>query len=493
MINVHRVPIREVQTAGSPSPLLLLQEPGDSRGYVWMASYASAPVDPVAVVGTARALDFHMALDGGVCVAGEACPAVGWLEGPASPIVHSPVCARDPGLLLVRVAGDCPSLPHRVDGVGKGLQDPGTGNVRVGVAPAHHRRVQRLHQRLLSCVLLAVNRLAQCFHLSADRRLAGLDDRCATMPASSAVFPSVRAPRGGLSERTAEEVASRGLRCAYEGGGDARLAWLQAKSPILSPLCGHVLALQDNLAILVQHHTVISIDHDFGCLEASTPTPWALLAHDRFETVQGHVGTQRGTIPSWHRPVCRGEPLASLVQPRLQPSFPLAAAAWARVDRFAYGGMIHPVEAWFDVGVSNVCGFMADAREDGFERLVPGPPWAASLAVGFTAGFPCGFEHTVRERWEGSVVYGGDPQRPHGVGPRLRYPSPTNRCGLVPHGPGMRQRQPLLGRHGRDPINACRLCPLVVLGDPAYGQELGRPGSPHQSLKRAYCADITPT
>ena len=34
---------------------------------------------------------------------------------------------------------------------------------------------------------------------------------------------------------------------------------------------------------------------------------------------------------------------------------------------------------------------------------------------------------------------------------------------------------------------------FVVLGDPAYGQELGRPGSHQQSLKLAYCADITTT
>jgi hypothetical protein len=43
--------------------------------------------------------------------------------------------------------------------------------------------------------------------------------------------------------------------------------------------------------------------------------------------------------------------LAGIVHPRLQPSFQLAAEAWARVDLFEYGGMINPVEAFFDVGV----------------------------------------------------------------------------------------------------------------------------------------------
>ena len=64
-----------------------------------------------------------------------------------------------------------------------------------------------------------------------------------------------------------------------------------SRSPIS---CSHsaatVLALHDDLAILVQDHKVIGIDHDFGCLKASAPTPWKLLAHDRFQTVQGNVG-----------------------------------------------------------------------------------------------------------------------------------------------------------------------------------------------------------
>src|SRR5215471_5147978 len=34
---------------------------------------------------------------------------------------------------------------------------------------------------------------------------------------------------------------------------------------------------------------------------------------------------------------------------------------------------------------------------------------------------------------------------------------------------------------------------LVVLGDPAYGQELRRPGFHQQSLERAHCATITTT
>ena len=243
-----------------------------------MVSYSFAPVDPVSVVWTPCALDFHMSLDGGACVAGEAGSTVGWLEGPSFPVVYSPVCARDPVFLLVGVAGDCPSLQHRVDGVVKSLQDPCT----LGI--------QRLHQRLLRCVLMMVNRLAQFCHMSSDCRLTGLDQRFATMQASAAIFPSMGLPRWVWSDMQAEEVASRGSLCFYEGVGDARLAGLQSASHLLQPLCSHFLALHDDLAILVQDHKVIGIDHDFGCLKASAPAPWKLLAQDRLETVQGTVG-----------------------------------------------------------------------------------------------------------------------------------------------------------------------------------------------------------
>jgi len=281
VIDFHLVPIRKVQTACSTSPLLLLQEPRDARGYVWMVSYSFAPVDPVSVVWTTCALDFHMSLDGGVGVAGEAGATVGWLEGPALPVVYSPVFARDPVFLLVGVAGDCPALQHRVDGVVKRLKDPGTGHMRVVIAPANNLGIQRLNQRLLRCVLMMVNRLAQFCHMSADRRLAGFDQRFETMQASSAIFPRMGFPRWVVLNMKAKEVESRGFLRFYEGVGDACLAWLQSQSHVLQPLCHHVLTLHNDLAILVEDHKVVGIDHDFGCLKASAPTPWKPFADDR--------------------------------------------------------------------------------------------------------------------------------------------------------------------------------------------------------------------
>ena len=65
------------------------------------------------------------------------------------------------------------------------------------------------------------------------------------------------------------------------------------------------------------------------------------------------------------------------------------------------------------------------------------------------------------QRLEGSVVYGGNAQRPHVVGPRFRYPYSTNRGGFVTQSQGMREHQPLLGGQGFDPVNACRFFPWL--------------------------------
>jgi len=129
--------------------------------------------------------------------------------------------------------------------------------------------------------------------MSSDGRLAGFDERFETLQVSSAIFPRLGFPRWVLSDVKAEEAESRGFLCTYEGVGDTRLAGFQSESFVLQPLCRHFLTLHDDLAILVQNHQVIGLDHDFGCLKASAPTPRKLLANNRFETVQGTVGHQR--------------------------------------------------------------------------------------------------------------------------------------------------------------------------------------------------------
>ena len=131
--------------------------------------------------------------------------------------------------------------------------------------------------------------------------------------------------------------------------------------------------------------------------------------------------------------------------------------------------MINPVEAFFDVGIQNVFGFMADDRENGCDRIVTGPARSEAVAVGGKACFSFGFEHTVGQRLEGAVVYGGDTQRPHVVGPRFWYPYPTHRCGFVTQGQGLSQRQPLRGGEGFDPIHACRFFPLIMCSTGSCG------------------------
>src|SRR4029434_5635459 len=124
-------------------------------------------------------------------------------------------------------------------------------------------------------------RVAQLCHMSAGRRWSEFDTRCETMQASLAIFPRMGFARWVLSDMKAEEVESRSSLCCYEGVGEARLAGFQSESHVLQPLCRHVLTLPNDLAVLVEDHKVIGINHDFGCLKASASTPWKPLADDR--------------------------------------------------------------------------------------------------------------------------------------------------------------------------------------------------------------------
>ena len=406
-IDFPRVSRHAVPSPCPARPLGWRQERGDARRDVWRASYASAPVDPVSVGWTARALDCPMSRAGGGRGASAGYPAVGCGARPPLPRVHAPGLARAPGWLRVWVAGDCPALPPRVDRVVKGVQAPGAGPVRVVSAPAHARRVQRLPPRLLRCGLLAVKRRRQCCHRSSARRVAGCAAWCDTRPASSAIVPSLGVPRWGGSEGTAAAVASRGVPCPHEGMGETRRAGGQSASSVWPPRWSALLPGPHARASRVEAPQGIGRDPACGCLQASAPPPWHPRAPARLSTVQGQVGQERGPGASWPGPCCRGAPRAGRLHPRLPPSLHVAAAAWARVERGADGGRITPVEAGGEVGRHTVVGLRADERATGGDRLGPGPARSAAVAGGGTACGPCGCAPPVGQRWEGAVGYGG--------------------------------------------------------------------------------------
>jgi hypothetical protein len=91
--------------------------------------------------------------------------------------------------------------------------------------------------------------------------------------------------------------------------------------------------------------------------------------------------------------------------------------------------MREAVEAFFDVGVQDIFGFLANGRENRRNRIVTGTPWAKPVAIGCEARLPFG----IQTRRTGVVVssrvrdcararrWGGDKDLPPST-PAVRLP-----------------------------------------------------------------------
>jgi len=227
VIDFDVVTIHEVPTAGSTSPLLLLPEPGDARWYMGMASEASAPVQPVSVIGATCALHFHIALVWCVVVTSQGLRTVCGLEAPALSIVHSPVFARNPMFRFLGMTGDSPSPQHRIHRVVEPLKGACAADMGIVRTPANDRRIEGVDQRLLLRVSMAVYRLSQSLDMPLHRCRAGGDARCEAVQTSSAIFARLGLPPGVLSDLKAEKVATRSPLGHVQRMGDPCFAWLQ--------------------------------------------------------------------------------------------------------------------------------------------------------------------------------------------------------------------------------------------------------------------------
>jgi hypothetical protein len=141
--------------------------------------------------------------------------------------------------------------------------------------------------------------------------------------------------------------------------------------------------------------------------------------------------------------------------------------------------VIDAVEALGDVSIEHILGALLDALEDGHDRIMTGPAGSEPEAVGLEPGFPLGFQCELDQRLPCSVGQGGNAEGPLFVGSGLGNPDPTD--GLWP-GIQMEagnQVESRLGFEGGNAIDTGSVLALVVLGHPADGQTLGRPGT-HQ-------------
>ena len=235
VIDFHPLSIHEEQAAGWALPLLCLQESSDSRRDFRMASQAHTPIHPVPVLRAARALDLHMPSNRRPIVRVQAERAVGWLEDPAFPFIHSPVFARRPALFLVRMPVDCPGAEHRIEHVVDLREDARTGYMRVVLRPPDDQRVQTLDQRTLFRMTMAVDYLVEVVNMSLDSCFAGGDTRLEALQAASAILTCVRFPRRILPEVKPQEVEAGSPFGNRQGMGDPCLARLQLQSHRFQP------------------------------------------------------------------------------------------------------------------------------------------------------------------------------------------------------------------------------------------------------------------
>ena len=103
------------------------------------------------------------------------------------------------------------------------------------------------------------------------------------------------------------------------------------------------------------------------------------------------------------------------------------------------------VEAFFDVGIQDVLGFLANGRENRRNRIVTGPPGAKAIAVGFEACLPFRFQHAFNESLAGSIGHGRDAERSLLRRAWFRDPDAADRCRGAIEAQGLCQGEALRG------------------------------------------------
>jgi hypothetical protein len=103
------------------------------------------------------------------------------------------------------------------------------------------------------------------------------------------------------------------------------------------------------------------------------------------------------------------------------------------------------VETFFDVGVQDIFGFLANGRENGGDRIVTGPSWAKPVAVGCEARLPFRFQRAFDEGVAGSIGHGRNAQWSLVRRIWLRDPDAADRGGGAIEGEGLCQGEALGG------------------------------------------------
>src|SRR5262249_43879628 len=141
------------------------------------------------------------------------------------------------------------------------------------------------------------------------------------------------------------------------------------------------------------------------------------------------------------------------------------------------------VEAFCDIGVQDELGLVADLVENGLDGIVTGPSRSEAAGVGLEARFPLRLQGQLDQGLGCSVGHRGDAQGSFFLGAGLGDPYPADRPASPFQVQVLNQQAALVGVEAGDAIDPRRLLALVVLSDPAYGQQLGRRGPQQQTLQ----------
>jgi hypothetical protein len=288
------VMVEEQPTVTTWAPLLS-EQPRQFGPAHWMPSLSDAPVHPIAIVGTASALDFAMPRHCHLAVSPKAryfrvARRGGKGQAGAPPM---PRASGDPADRCARMAPACPGAELDPEEMSEpmisGLTPPGAGVS----GPAPDCGVELAKQRALRQGSPALNESPKLRQMLLRLGLGGFDQGVGPQtPMASGAFPRLVFAHPVLPEGAPQERQA-GLS-AFQGRAHAPFGLVEAQPHLCQPHLEHVLTVLKHLTILVQHHAILGVGDD--------PSVRGALGDGPLHAVQGAQRQERCTAAALWRP-----------------------------------------------------------------------------------------------------------------------------------------------------------------------------------------------
>ena len=265
VVDLDPIIMLEEQPTIATAPALPLQQFCSSKTHTRVSSMSRAPVHPIAIIGTAVALDLDMPGDGHLAVRQEVCGiGIGGGGGKgqtgAQPV---PVPLHPPGGGLLRVSPVCPAAElcpgEVVEPFIDGLAHAGAVIVR----PTPDFGVELADQLTLRKGLPALNDPPNLRQMLFDIGLGGCDQGFVPQPPTAPrafarlVFAHLILPDVQPQERKPWLIAIQSVT-------DATFGLVQRQSDLCQPRHEQLSAVLQDGMVFVQHHTIIRISDDTG-------------------------------------------------------------------------------------------------------------------------------------------------------------------------------------------------------------------------------------